>query len=563
MDKAKSDPAIQADYILKNANIYTVDKQQPHASALAIKDGKFVYVGDEAGLAGFEGEVHDAGGKFIMPGMFDSHAHIPCSLAMCLFKYPVINQRGKEATLADIAQKVHADAGDPVHYFMIRQLWMQGERISKEDLDAITTEEGIYVLEEEPHFGWCNSKMLEMLGYDDGTPDPAPGLSYLVRDENGHLTGEIYEGCSSEATLAAVDSISDEYIISEIKRLDAFCRQVGLTTLTECAMPAVPEFGERVYRIIAEMDRAGEISVDINGSYGTMLPKYLPDIMEELKRYNKEFNTEHLKVRTLKLWIDGTSAISTSYLLEPRYDNGLVGGKICSEEKLTELIKECDANGFDVHLHVIGDAAINMCLNAVEKANKELGRPITSKVTLAHNELCSDADIPRYGELGVFANFTPWWFAPPAVSGGYEHMQKALGERFRYEYRVRDIIDADGTVTFGCDQIGFGDFANWIPFFSMELGVTRRFDEKTLNGDYFGITDNALTPEQSCTIEELIEGYTINGAKQIGLEATKGSITVGKDADFIVLPVDLTAAPVIGISHTMPDEVYFKGKKVS
>ncbi len=555
---------MNADLIIKNANIYTVDENNPQASALAVKDGRFVYVGDEAGLANFEGEVVDAQGKFIMPGFIDSHAHICCAIPMCLVKYPLIDQRGKKATLEDIAEKVKADAGEKVHFFMVRELYFQGEEITKEDLDEISTDEGIFLIEFEPHSGWCNSKMLEILDITEDTPDPAPGYSYMVRDEEGHLTGRVYEGVSGKASFSGVDTISDEYIRSEVKRLDAYCKKIGITAINECAMPSVPEFGERVYRIIADLDKAGEISIDINGTYGTMLPQYMPNIIEELKRYNKEFNTEHLKVHTLKLWIDGTSAISTAYMLEPRLDNGLCGGKLCEESELTGLIKECDALGFDVHLHVIGDGAIRMSLNAVENARNELGRPLNVKVILAHIELCSDPDISRFKELDVIANFTPWWMSPPEVSGGYEYMQGALGDRFRYEYRVKDIYDTGALVTFGCDQVGFGDdFMNWTPFLSMEVGVLRRYCEKTMNAEYSGVTEYGLNPEQAITIEQLIKGYTINGAKQLGDEENRGSITEGKLANFLVLPIDITTAPIEGLSYTEPDEVYFKGEKVN
>ena len=554
---------MNVDLIVKNANVHTVDSNNPCASAFAIKDGRFVFVGEDADLAGFEGKTIDAQGKFIMPGFIDSHAHISCSIPMCQFKYPMINQRGKKATLEDIAQKVKADAGEKAHFFMVRELYFQGEEITKEDLDAISTTEGIFLLEFEPHCGWCNSKMLEMVGINENTPDPAPGFSYAVRNNEGKLTGMIYEGVSAEASLTNTDAISDSYIKSEIKRLDAYCKRIGITAITECAMPAVPEFGERVYRLIAELDRAGEISVDINGSYGTQVPKHLPNIIDELKRYNKEFNTEHLHVHTLKLWIDGTSAISTAYMLEPRFDNGSCGGKLCDEAKLTSLIKQCDELGFDVHLHVIGDGAIRMSLNAVENARGELGRPLNIQVTLAHIELCSDADVPRFKELDVIANFTPYWMSPPEVSGGFEHMQKALGERFRYEYRVKDIMDAGATVTFGCDQIGMDDvFMNWSPFLSLEVGVLRRYTPNTLNAEYSGATDYALTPEQSVGLEDMIRGYTINGAKQLGDEANRGSIEVGKLANFMVLPEDILARDVEGISYIEPDEVYFKGVKV-
>ena len=554
----------KADLIIKNANIYTVDETKPTASALVVKDGRFAYVGDESGALDYEGEICDMNGRFIMPAMLDSHAHVSCSIPMgVLFKYPIIREHGKKAILDSIAGKVHADKGEEYHYFMIFSTFLEGDYITKEDLDEITTDECIYVLEEETHSGWANSKMLEAIGYDDNSPDPIPGLSYFVRDKEGKLTGWLYEGVSMKAVLANAGSISDEYIIQELKRLNDYCKKMGIIELTECGMPVAQPFGERVYDLIAKLDAAGEWDIYINGSYGIMLPEAIDSAIDEVKRYQKKYeHTKHIKVRTFKAWIDGTSAISTACMLEPRLDNGLTGGRLFESRKLADMIKECDDCGFDVHLHTIGDGAIRMCLDAVETAKKEQGERFKANVTLAHIELCSDPDVPRFAELGVYANFTPWWIAPPQVSGGYEYMQKALGDRFRYEYRIKDIYDAGACVTFGCDQIGFGDFSNWNPFVSMEVGIMRRYCEENINKDYVDPTDYALTPEQSVDIECMIKGYTINGAKQIKEDALTGSITEGKRADFIVLPVDLTQERTEDISKITPDEVYFEGRKV-
>ena len=125
---------MQVDLIVKNANVFTVDKNNPKATCFAIKDGKFVYVGDESGIKDYEGKVKDLGGKFVMPGIIDSHNHISVSIAMCQFKYPIINQRGKKATLDDIASKVKADAGQKVHFFMVRELFLEGEEITNKIL---------------------------------------------------------------------------------------------------------------------------------------------------------------------------------------------------------------------------------------------------------------------------------------------------------------------------------------------------------------------------------------------------------------------------------------------
>ena len=555
---------MKADLIIKNANIFTVDDNQPHASCMVIKDGKFVYVGTEDGLKDYEGEERDLGGHFVMPAIIDSHVHVTASIAMAVINNPLIfKAESKKEVLDIIRERVEAEKGWPSHNFFLHEACLQGEKLTRFDLDEISPDEGIFVLAGEPHSGWCNTAKLRMIGVEDDTPDPAPGLAFFVRDENGVMTGRVYEGLAHDAMFTKAPEIPDEYIISELKRWDEWCRKIGIVEVTECGMPGVPEVGERILDIYADLDRKGEVSVTINGSYGLNLPKHLPGCIEELKRYNKKYNTEHLKVRTLKIWYDGTTAISTSYLLEPRFDNGLTGGRICNVREMADIMKQCDENDFDIHLHVIGDKAIRDCLDAAELARKELGGNMKCMVTLAHNELISDEDLARYKELGVTANFTPWWSTPSQMTGGYDFVKNALGDkRFATEFRIKDAWDTGANVTFSCDQVGMGDYGFWNPYLGMEVAMLRRFTDKTLKSDMVAPTDFQLGPSQAMKMEDMIKGYTLNGAVQNRCENDLGSIEAGKEASFIIHSIDLTKAPAEGISNTVPDEVYFKGVRV-
>ena len=129
---------MKADKIIKNAKIFTADKNQPLASALVVKDGKFVYVGDEAGLQGYEGEVEDLGGKFIMPGIIDSHVHVTIPVG---FEYAPMGERiepdGKQAALELMADYIKTHPGEKRYRFYMEKRFLKGEDIVKEELDAI------------------------------------------------------------------------------------------------------------------------------------------------------------------------------------------------------------------------------------------------------------------------------------------------------------------------------------------------------------------------------------------------------------------------------------------
>ena len=129
---------MKADQIIKNAKIFTSDQDNPQAAALAVKDGKFVYVGDEAGLAAYVGEVIDLGGKFIMPGIIDSHIHVTMPIG---FEYadmgPRIECDGKQEALNMMADHISKNPGEKRYRFMLEKRFLNGEDIVKEELDAI------------------------------------------------------------------------------------------------------------------------------------------------------------------------------------------------------------------------------------------------------------------------------------------------------------------------------------------------------------------------------------------------------------------------------------------
>ena len=166
---------MKADHIIKNAKIYTSDKNNPQATALVVKDGKFVYVGNEAGLSAFDGPVTDLGGKFVMPGIIDSHVHVTIPVG---FEYAPMGERlepnGKKEALDLMAKYIKANPGEKRYRFVLEKVFLKGEDIVKEDLDAICPDAELQIQEGEGHSIWVNSKILERHGITDDTPDPIP-----------------------------------------------------------------------------------------------------------------------------------------------------------------------------------------------------------------------------------------------------------------------------------------------------------------------------------------------------------------------------------------------------
>ena len=227
-----------ADKIIKNAKIFTADKDKPLATALVVKDGKFVYVGDEVGLSDYEGEVTDLKGKFIMPGIIDSHVHITTSVG---FEYldlgvPVMTSNKKDA-LDFIADYVRDNPGLTRYRFMLERASLHGEIITKDELDAICPDSELIILEGEVHSNWVNSRILERHGVTDDTPDPVPGLAYYVR-KDGHLTGNSFE--SQNLGSIILDEKTGEWSIGDVGA-DAQINLARGTVVTNAKVDPMPE----------------------------------------------------------------------------------------------------------------------------------------------------------------------------------------------------------------------------------------------------------------------------------------------------------------------------------
>ncbi|MBO6080233.1 MAG: amidohydrolase family protein [Bacteroidales bacterium] len=551
---------MKVDRIIKNAKIFTSNKNNPQAIALVVKDGKFVYVGDEAGLKDYEGEVTDLGGKFIMPGIIDSHVHVTIPVA---FDYADLGVRfepdGKKGAMDFMAGYVKEHPGQKCYRFLLERRFLHGEEIAKEDLDAICPDSELILLEGECHSNWVNSKVLERMGITDDTPDPVPGLAYYVR-KDGHVTGNSFETASWPILFDGVNDLTEEQIRASLERWIEFSKKVGVSAVFDAGFPEHNPVHERMYDILCKMDKEGKLPIYIDGSYVLTRPSKMHEAIEEVKRFNRKFNSEHLKVHTLKIFMDGTLKIETAAQVSPYVDTGVTGTTAFQPDQVAEILKALNEAGLDLHVHTVGAAASRVVLDGVELAQKELGDKYHVKVTCAHLEVQADEDLPRFAKLGVFANYTPWWHC----GGGPGVLTPMLGEkRATTMYRCKTVWNTGATVAWSSDNVAGGDFLTWSPYLGMEIGMVRRISEKACVPDYFVCPELNPPAEERMNIEEMLIGYTINGAKQLGIEAHKGSIEAGKNADFLVFDNDLLTAEHEGFSHNKPAEVYMGGKKVN
>jgi predicted amidohydrolase YtcJ len=272
-----------------------------------------------------------------------------------------------------------------------------------------------------------------------------------------------------------------------------------------------------------------------------------------------------MKFNTMKLFLDGTNESGNGASLEA-FQNDPAGtnfGEIKMEtEELTKCFLLCNREGLDLHIHMVGDRAFRVGCDAVEQARKEaerLGEPWVCQPIFAHCELVDPKDMDRPARLGITVNWSCHW------SGGYfgEVAQEFYGyEKWARMYQFNPIIDSGALVTFSSDVVTFYELHRADPFFSMQVASTRVDPEFPLDpGRYPG----SVRPPESAKLERetLLKGYTVNGARQMRMEALMGSLTVGKIANLSVISDDFFRVPGDRLGNISFEAVIFDGKLVS
>ena len=544
--------AISADMVLRNGRFYTVDISQPWAEAVAIENGRFVYVGDADGVKEFidSGTVeYDLKGRFVLPGLVDSHTH-PGLVARSVdyVELPWTPETKKEMfdALVSYAEE------NPEKKFIVGGRWPTGlfgeEGPNRHELDAVIPDRPVILTDTSGHAQWLNSRALEVLGIDRNTPDPIPGLSYLYRDADGEPTGWIKERAISEQLAAA--GIGDQVSADSLAGFLDYLAALGVTVVFDAGN------GEAGYQAAAELDRANKMPLRYEGSYRIEVEDQFSGAVEELKRLRKTYGGERLRFNTIKVMFDGVSEIRTSAVLDPFLGEENYRGKtLVDATQLRDFILELHEDEIDLHLHTVGDRAVRTALDAVEAAHAELGGAPNVRVTLCHLEIIDAADFDRFSELNIFSNFSPQWHG-----GHIQGAELTLGrERYNRMFTVQPLLDRDVSVTFSSDITNAGKWRTnrASPYFGMQVGHTRVEPE-------FGPGASIRPPEnERLSVEDMIRGYTLNGAGQLGLEADLGSIEVDKVADLVVLDRNLFETLPDQLKSARPTAVFLEGELIT
>ncbi len=539
----------KADHLYTGGKLYTSNPEAPWAEAMAVKGDRILYVGSTEGADGFinaNTRIHNLNGQMVLPGLIDAHAH-PGNLALYNQWVALPEAKTLEQQLKDIAQLLKDQAGKEVVMGIgWDNIFFDKNGPTREMLDQLDNTRPVLLYDITMHSLWVNSKALEQSPLGVNPEDPVPGVAYFKRDKAGQLTGYITESAATLFTNPFYKMGFDEEKI--LFDYTDYLSKNGITALFDAGNFGLDDI---VYAAVKRLDEQGRLAIRYHGSYTLFLPKQLPGAIGELKRMAELYNTENLRIDTLKVFYDGVIETHTAHLLEDYSDTpGNRGGSLFGEQEMLQLILDLEQEGFNLHVHTVGDQAVRAVLNAVEQARDSLARPLTIQVALTHLQVIDAADFKRFRALDVIAQFTPAWHG-----NDDEYYAAWLGERANHPYPVAALIEQGATINFSSDVYFPSEWEDGSasPFHGIQVGHTRSYPgDETASGP----------ASEQLGLEVMLQGYTLNGARQLSRQQDIGSLVAGKKADFIVLKENLFTMDKNSLHTVVPAAVVFDGELV-
>jgi predicted amidohydrolase YtcJ len=527
------------DFALINARVYTVDESMPWAEAVVVRDDTIIYVGNRAGAAphiGPDTVVRDVGGKLTLPGFIEAHMHFMSSGTTATVLELNIEQSIDE-WIAAVDEYAAANPELAVIFgygFIASAFGDAGPH--RRLIDAVVPDRPVILMDEGWHTAWLNSVALEVLNVSQDTPDPVPGYAYYKRDENGDATGYLLEDVATRASEILYPATEDA-VVEGLGVMTKVMNGMGITTAFDAS---ATEFDMAfVKRVLDRMANQGKLTVRVFGAATTNSADDIEFAVDRAERWAGHVRGNGFHYNALKIFSDGTLEARTAAMFEDyQGDTGNSGHTIFSEAQLTAMMTDAASRGIDVHVHALGERAIHEALNAVAAARRS--HPDSrSNFVLIHIEVIADQDIPRFAELGVYAQTSPLWFA-------YDDFGKEFvsDDQFQRYWPVRSLEREGVRLAFGSDfpATGLG-VAGMHPLLNIEIGHTRQIP---------GQPDAPVQPRASerLSLESLVRGYTMGPAQMLHMEDQVGSIEVGKKADLVVLDRDIFAIDVYSIHET-------------
>ncbi len=529
---------MSAELIVTNARILTMDDDNPTAEALAVENGRILAVGSGAEIAALAGPATkriDAKGGSVLPGFIESHLHMLMGAAE-LVQLQLFGVKGFDA----LSEKVRAyAAANPDRPLLVAQgadytIISDTEPLTRHHLDRILPDRPLALVSPDHHTMWANTKALEAAGILHGRAVGAG--NEIVMGDDGLAAGELRE---SEA-MGPVSALAGESRIRlgittggepdpaptpEERAADRAIMLRGLQYAAEHGITSFHNMDGNLYQLelLAELEAEGNLlcRARVPFHYKNFMT---PDILEKASMMAERYNSDWLRSGFVKMFMDGVLDSWTAVMVEPYADRpDWVGEPLFSAEEFARVATEIDRRGLQIAVHAIGDGAVRTVLDGYEAAQKANGRR-DSRHRIEHIEVTTDADVPRFAQLGVVCSMQPPH--PPGSMGlPLEPTVSRIGrDRWRLAYAWRTLKDTGARVVFASDW----PVSPIDPMAGIQAAMVRKPWAEGL-------------PDHSYSLREAIAGYTVEGAYTEFAEAAKGRLKQGYLADLVVLSGDIEA----------------------
>jgi predicted amidohydrolase YtcJ len=506
---------VSSKLLLVNGVIYTFDPAVPRAQSVAILGTRIAAVGDSDELrhlaTGGNWQIVDLGGRPVLPGFTDCHIHL-LRYALSAVDLPLFDMPCKQEVLAAVAERASqlrpgewvrglgwSDAG-----------WGPEVRPVKEDLDKVAPENPVDLAKKDGHTHWVNSLALRLAGIDAQTSDPVGGR--IERDETtGQPTGILREKAIDlfHEVVPTSDTQTRQQVVQR-----AICnlQRMGLTGIHDCGLDAAESLS-----VLQQLLASGGLGVRVLW----MIPDQgLHDALSLGLRSG--FGNDYIRVGHVKLFADGSLGSQSADMLEPLEGQPENRGiSVTEQPELDELVRCASDGGICCAVHAIGDRANRRVLDAFDRYRQE-HQTVRLRHRIEHAQLLHPMDIPRFKELCVAASMQPIH----AVSD-MSLADRYWGQRARWSYAWRSLLEAGATLAFGSDA----PVESPDPLLGIHAAATRQRTS--------GEPEGGWHPEERLSVSAAVQAYTIGAAYASGDEKERGSISPGKLADLVVLSRDI------------------------
>lgn len=532
---------MDADLVFVGASVESVVRRSSPADAVAVRGGRITAVGPTAVIReqiGPRTTVVELDGQTLLPGFQDAHIH-PIEGGLLSDRCDLHALASAEAYLDAIGRYA---AHNPDRAWILGGGWSltafpRGEP-GRNMLDPIVPDRPAILESNDGHVAWVNARALELAGVTRETDDPADGR--IVRDAHGEPTGTLLDGAIHLVSRHVPEPTHDD-LLRGLRSAQAELHRLGITAWQDAHVEPAQLAAYR------EAASAGWLTARVVAALWWERESGLEQV-EAFEEQRASATNGRLRADSVKLMLDGILESRTAFMTSAYADaEGHHGVPFIDPDLLLDAVVELDHRGFQAHFHAIGDGAVRLALDAVEAARRRNG-PSDGRHHIAHLEVINPADIPRFAELDVTANIQPFWAADDDLMKDLR--VPVLGpERSRWQFPFASLRRAGARVAGGSDWTV--TTANAL--LEIEVAVNR-IAPATRDAPPF-------LPDERLALDEAIEAFTLGSAHVNHLDATTGTIEVGKHADLVVLDRNLRASDgPIGDARVVA--TYVEGERV-